>query len=223
MSCVPCPMSHVSCLGFTLVELIVVSALLMIVGGGLFTVFMTGQISYLSADAYVQVQQEARRAFDNVVRELREAGPSTGPPPPIISVTGPPYPATNQLNFQIARGYNSEPPCQSPNPVGICWGSETPTGIGEWVHYATLLPGTGNTAQLIRWRDTDPVGGTPPSPCSAPTCRVLANHVQSASFNYNGGTKVVTVTLQIRYNSPLLPSGSQATPTLTSQVKLRNP
>src|SRR3989338_2492892 len=60
--------------GFTLVELIVVSALLMIVGGGLLTTFMTGQTSYLSADAYAQVQQEARRAFDNVVRELREAG-----------------------------------------------------------------------------------------------------------------------------------------------------
>jgi len=193
-----------------LVELIVVSALLMIVGGGLLTTFLTGQTSYLSADAYVQVQQEARRAFDNVVRELREAG--------TVTVTG--AGVTNQLNFQIARGYNSEPACQAPNPVGICWGSENATG--EYVHYATI--GLGNAAQLIRWRDTI-VGPAPPTSCTpATSCRVMANHVvrSSTNFAYNGGTKVITVTLKIQYNSPLLLTGSQATPTLTSQVKLRN-
>lgn len=203
--------------GFTLVELIVVSALLMIVGGGLLTTFMTGQTSYLSADAYVQVQQEARRAFDNVVRELREAGSVD----PVNSTV-------NYLNFQIARGYNSEPACQAPNPVGICWGSDDPTaaGSGDWVHYATI--GAGNAAQLIRWTtDTGPAATWGGATCNvAARCRVLANHVNTdianSIFNYTSATKVITVKLQIRYTSPLLPSGSQATPTLTSQVKLRN-
>ena len=193
--------------GFTLVELIVVSALLLIVGGGLLTAVMTGQTSYLSADAYVQVQQETRRAFDSVVRELREAGNVTSTP----LNTWP----TNQLNFQIALGYN-----QVGCPNAICWGSEDATK--PWVHYATLLPGSGNRAQLIRWLDTTPTPGVPGS-CPPSTCRVLANHVKSASFKYTSGTKVITVSLQVEYKSPLLPSGSQATPSLTSQVKLRNP
>ena len=206
--------------GFTLVELIIVSALLMIVGGGLFTTFITGQTSYLSADAYVQVQQEARRAFDNMVRELREAGAQTGQNITVADGLA----ANSQLNFQIARGYNSEPACQAPKPVGICWGSDNATG--EWVHYA-LVSTDGNLAttndnQIIRCVDATPS----PSIIATTGCsggrRVLANHVQSLSFNYSPGTKVITVSLRVQYSSPLLPSGSQATPLLTSQVKLRN-
>jgi Tfp pilus assembly protein PilW len=199
----------------------IVSALLMIVGGGLLTTFITGQTSYLSADAHIQVQQEARRAFDNVVRELREAGAQAGQN--ITTTAG--LAANSQLNFQIARGYNSEPSCQVPTPT-ICWGSENATG--QWVHYALVSSdgnlNTTNDNQLIRCVDTSQNPGIIATTSCSGGRRVLANHVRSASFAYVGGTtQTITVTVQIQYTSPLLPSGSQATPTLTSQVRLRNP
>ena len=211
--------------GFTLVELIIVSALLMIVGGGLFTTFMTGQTSYLTADAYVQVQQEARRGFDNMVRELREAGAETGQN--IAAVSG--LATNSQLNFQMARGYNTElgsvttTPKGCQTPPAICWGSENATG--QWVHYALVSTdgsvATTNDNQIIRCVDTtaSPSIITATTVCSGGR-RVLANHVKSASFKYTSG--IITVSLQVEYKSPLLPSGSQATPLLTSQVKLRN-
>ena len=82
--------------GFTLTEILIVAALLLILGVGLLTVFLNGQTSYLSADAYVQVQQESRKAFDNAVQELRSAGN--------VSLSA----DAKQLHFQIARGYNTE-------------------------------------------------------------------------------------------------------------------
>ena len=93
------------------------------------------------------------------------------------------------------------------------------------MHYAIrdqdANPVTTNDRQLVRCVNQ--------SSTDATTCngvlRVLANYVTNPTpiFNYTAApTNVVTVTLQIQYQSPLLPAGSQSTPRLTSQVKLRN-
>ena len=198
--------------GFTLTEMMVVSVLLLIVGGGLLTTFLTSQASYVSADAYIQVQQEARKALDAVVREVREACPAA---PCEVTPAGP----AKQLNFQIARGYNTEAGCSNK----ICWGSENATG--DWVHYV-ISPPTGNNSQLFRYRNTSATStGAPPSPCTPPACRVLANNVNAAasSFSWDTANKIVTLTFEIRYQNPRLPGGDQHTGTLISRAKLRNP
>ena len=203
--------------GFTLVEVLIVTLLLFIVGGGLLSTFLTGQASFLSGEAYVQVQQEARRAFDAMVRELREAGMLTNP---ITTLANP-----KQLNFQVALDYNAG---------AVQWGAAA-GDTGAWLHYAIKNLGSG--AQLIRYR-TGP--GTeqelPPNTCAAPTCRVLANNVRletgtsttpgntraADTFLYDATNKVVTINLQCERNDPKLPGGRQATPVLSSRVKLRN-
>ena len=59
--------------GFTLTELLVVIAMLSIMLGGLLSVQMTGQTSYLIGAHRVEVQQNARVALELMVRELRPA------------------------------------------------------------------------------------------------------------------------------------------------------
>jgi len=207
------PRRPVNARGYTLVELMIVAVVFLIIGGGLLTTLLTGRTSYLSADAYLTVQQESRRAFDTMVRELREAGNVT-----------PAATNANQLNFQIARGYNTEVSCQ--NPAAICWGSDNATN--EWVHYKIVnnLETPRNPWQLIRYRD-GASGGAPPAQCNAPGCRVLSNNVRAPgvnpnAFQYDSANKVLTITLQNAYANPALPTGQQATAVLTSRVKLRN-
>ncbi len=207
-----------------------VTVLLVIVGGGMVTTFLMGQTAYFSTDASIQVQQEARRAFDAMNRELREAGPTTGAT--LISTTG-----ANQLNFQIARGYNTEPGvpptgCQSPLPT-ICWGSEQATG--QWVHYAVVGP-PGNQRQLIRCTNTSQ--GTPITMFTPGTCRVLANNIMTDptvpvfTLDSLASPKVVKIQLLLQYKHSELPGGAQTfgtkitpgtnTSPLISQVRLRN-
>jgi len=206
--------------GFTLVEMLIVTVLLFIVGGGMLSTFLTGQASFMSGEAYVQVQQEARHAFDLMVRELREA--QMGPTFPITISAGP-----KQINFQVALGYNDRVACQ--NPARTCWGGENV--VGNWLHYAII--GSGSAAQLVRYLDASETGAPPlPTTCVSPNCRVLANNIRRendptkgpvyTTFAYDSTNKVVTIVLQIERNDARLPGGRQATPVLSSRVKLRN-
>ncbi len=204
--------------GFTLVEVVIVSLLFMILGGALLVVFLTGQASYLSADANVQVQQEARKAFDNVTRELREAGPVTGP---IVSAN--PGPGLGQqLAYQIAQGYNVPGQCDLPTPT-ICWGDGTT--LTNWVHLAVTRNVEG--AQLVRCTTASSAVVN-----NFAGCRVLANNVRgdTSSFVYDGPTRVVTVNLEFLVRvagMPGGPGGTQAggtrtTNVLSARVRLRN-
>ena len=202
--------------GFTLVEILVVTSLFFVIGAGLLTTFLTGQSSYLSTDAYIQVQQESRKAFDNVVRELRESGTISCGPTAIATC---PAVLTPRLNFRTALSYD---------PIaGISWGSDGV--VGQCTHFAII--GAGNNAQLIRWTDGAATTG-PVLPCAGPTCRVLANNVNTATSGFlatdisnpaDFTADVVTLQLEILYTNPALPGGSQRTGMLRSQVRLRNP
>ncbi|HEX9780595.1 MAG TPA: hypothetical protein VGB20_05205 [bacterium] len=195
--------------GLTIVELVVVALLLGLMTAALLSTFLSGQASFLSTDASIHVQEEARRAFNTVVRELREAGG--------VSTTALPNGAI-QLNFQIARGYN-----QAGCPNAICWGSEQ--ALNEWVHYS-IVGNAGNARQLIRCTDTNATGAVT---AVVAGCRVLANHVRhpnaanSAAFVWDAANRMVTINLEIEYQNPALPTGVRTTGVLTSRVALRNP
>ncbi len=205
---------------FTLVEMLMVMMLFLITGGGLITTFLTGRTSYLSSDAYIQVQQEARKGFDNMVRELRESGNVSCN----ADIAGAACINQQQLNFQVAMGFNAG---------AIQWGDgRQPANAANWVHYGFLLNPDNNPAttdnQLIRYEGTQVQ--IPPANCVAPTCRVLANNVVTAGANPSSfswtpapaNTNVVTINLNIMYQNAALPGGNQTTGLLTSRVKLRN-
>ncbi len=204
--------------GFTLSEIIVVAALFLILGGGILTAFLTGQTSYFSADSYVQVQQEARRAFDYMVRELRESGNiSCG-----AAAGGCATPATpsTRLNFQIALGYFSSAATSPCGTVGVCYGNEA--AANQWVHY--VISGTGVTGNDTLYRCLTP--GQYDVIASYVGCRVLANNVNgtNSSFLWDPAASVrsVTMNLQTRYQNTRIAGGSQQTGVLTTRVRLRN-
>ena len=62
------------CRGFTLVELLVVLAIVSIVMGGIYSVFVHSNRVYISQEEVVAAQQEARSALDMLGREIRMAG-----------------------------------------------------------------------------------------------------------------------------------------------------
>jgi type II secretory pathway pseudopilin PulG len=199
--------------GFTLVELLVVVILFVLISGALLTSFLIGRTSYFSADTNALVQQESRRAFDNMVRELRESGNVSET---IVGTVD----GTTQLNFQIALGYN-----QAGCPNAICWGNDDGVGANNYVHYS-IIGASGNTRQLIRCNNTDPAGAIT---VLGAGCRVLANYVRHINgttpdaFDWSLGNKTVKINLEIEYANPLIPEGAQNTGNLTTVVKLRNP
>jgi prepilin-type N-terminal cleavage/methylation domain-containing protein len=62
------------CQGFTLVELLVVLAIVSIVMGGIYSIFISSNRVYISQEEVVAAQQEARSALDILGREMRMAG-----------------------------------------------------------------------------------------------------------------------------------------------------
>ena len=204
--------------GFTFVEILIVSVLFLVIGGALITISLTGRKTYLSTSAYIQVQYEARRAFDPIVRELRESRMSAVSPTTVLPN------GSTQLNFQIAKGYNlnaTDPACPAND---VCWGSEL--AADGWIHYAIVAsPEPNNPWQLIRCANASEAGAIA---ALGAGCRVLANNVRhpngsgTAAFAYDAASKMVTVSLQFQYNNPELPGGLMAMPLLTSSIRLRN-
>ena len=205
--------------GFTLVEILVVMAMVGVVMGALLTSFLIGRKSYLSADAYIQVQQEARRAFDVIVKELREArvdGPDGD------AFTNQPFTDVTRVNLQVAEGYDVP---ASGCGTAICWGDGTATNDGRWIHYLPLVASPTNT-QLIRCVSAgadDVIGSL--GDCNAGTVRVLANNVQTFLASYvDAPDKTVTIQLAIQQVSQQLAGGSMSTTPapLRTRVRLRN-
>ncbi len=187
--------------GLTLTELLIGSILFLVLGGALLVSFLTGQSSYLSSDAYIQVQEEARRAFDNVVRELRESVTiSCGPPPAVQTgnCNG------SRINFRVAMGYTGGV-TQVGDGSTLNWYGHYIIDAAAQRLYRCATAGEGDAVDLA-------------------ACRVLANHVDTAqsSFSWSTATRIVTCTVQVTYANPRLPSGSISTPRLVSQVRLRN-
>ena len=63
--------------GFSLIEMMVVLAILSIITIGLVTIFSGGMRSWIGGQNQLQAQREARQAMDRMVREIREGSEIT--------------------------------------------------------------------------------------------------------------------------------------------------
>jgi prepilin-type N-terminal cleavage/methylation domain-containing protein len=77
--------------GFTLVEILIVMAILGLVMGAIYSVYLTNMKSAYTQEEVVEVQQNLRIAMDSITRDIRMAGmlvPSTTPPISSANATG---------------------------------------------------------------------------------------------------------------------------------------
>jgi Tfp pilus assembly protein PilW len=183
----------------SIVELIIASAIFLALSAAILICVLAGNRSYALSETNIRVQEQARRAFDSMVRELHGAGGS-------ITAAG------SQLDFQAALGYDLPVPC--PNDAA-CWGARDQTGVNrpQWLIRYRL-----NGTQLVRelLDDLNVVRET----------RVLASDLSQLNFAYQGGTDdTVTIQLQVQLASAQLPGGAvtAAPVVLATQVRLRNP
>lgn len=190
--------------GVSLIELLIVMGAIGIVAGALVLMLTSGQNSVLSADAYIHVQQEARRALDTMSKELRAANnidtelTSAGGDTPAGGAT--------RLNFQTSRGYN----LGGCTPNATCWGNDTTNG--GWSHYLR------NGTQLVRCQSM----ASDTAITDFSTCRVIANNANAFLVDYVSSTRTVSLRLQVKRSSSLLSSGAMDTGTLRTQTRLRN-
>ena len=202
--------------GFTLIELLVTVTIFSGILGALLISFFVGRKSYLSADAYIEVQQEGRRGLDAMTTEIREAGPATA----AVTVPGPA--AGGVLTFQTALGWNL---ATGGCPAGLCLGAVDAASNPQsgWTIQYSIDPAT---KQLLR-KVFD--NGALPAEQTA-LRRVLANNVNAPDnvtspytpFTYNSADTVVAIQLQVQKSSAQLPNGATGTATVNARVKLRN-
>ena len=193
--------------GFTFVEIMVVVTVFSGVMAALFVSLLTTRNSQAFSSASVYVQQEARRAFDAIVREFHESGRirRAGDLVGNADFTG-----QTQVDFQIARSYDAAA-CG-----GTCWGDDTTND--RWLHYLLNVVSAENT-QLIRCSTANQADAVTVS-----GCRVLANNVQTFTVDYSHVNRRLTVRLDVRKISSQLAGGSVAAgpSTLISEIELRN-
>ena len=197
--------------GLTLTELLVVITLLTMVVGALLVSLLVSQASHFSAEAYVQVQQEVRRAFDHMVKELREAGRVNNG----VAIA---EPGVQRLDFQIIQGYDAV------TCGGICWGTDDAAFPTGWIHYVVDATDPQHT-RLMRCATANRLD---PMPAGFAGCRVLANNVNAdlaqSAFTYDAANGIITLKIQTAVVSQQLPGGSlSSTPApVTTRVRLRN-
>jgi prepilin-type N-terminal cleavage/methylation domain-containing protein len=83
--------------GFTLIEILISVSIFALVLIGIYNLFDTSRATYVSGQRKVDVQQNARAALDEIVREIRMTGyfPENFPTPPTPPLANPIQVATN--------------------------------------------------------------------------------------------------------------------------------
>jgi len=83
--------------GFTLIEILISVSIFALVIIGIYNLFDTSRATYVSGQRKVDVQQNARAALDEIVREIRMTGyfPENFPTPPTPPLANPIQVATN--------------------------------------------------------------------------------------------------------------------------------
>lgn len=198
--------------GFTMVELLITTAIVGLVMAGLYVMLSSGQESYLVGTNQAEAQQNLRLAVDRMVQELRNAGycptcsnTCTGPGNvgPFASIT-----AQSATGFTIQNDWDGNYNCTTGagiTTVGTVNYLGTVTLRGENVIYAFA---GGNLTRQETGVDVAPV--------------VLAGGIVSATFAYLDANDVVTATpANIRRVAIAITAQPQNQPAATAQGRVQ--
>lgn len=179
--------------GLTLIEILVAMFIFSIVLGALFTVLAAGRVSWNAGASQVDVQQEARKALDMMVKELRQTASAK------ISNVPADGTAYNTITFQTPIiTITRDPITGKVVGININWSGNIQYSLGGL-----------NGRQLLRAQ-----GGIQ---------RILANNILSIGFTRNAGTPtVLNITATAQKNTFSGFTTIQSSVTLNSKAKLRN-
>ena len=185
--------------GFTLLELLVATAIFMVICGAMFGLLQISQEKYVAETQMSGSFQEARLGLDQIVRDIDAAGY-----PPVSMFSN----LTNPLNFaQVPFAWGPNYPltdCQigstcSPTPSDYDLIVETNTGSGMvWIRYQL------NQAQGVLYRGVVPK--TTGDPVSAFSGSGIMTPLVTNVLNYPTTAQLAQINTQY---STMLPAGTQ--------------
>ncbi len=118
--------------GWTLLEMMVTLGVFAILGLLLMTIFLAGETLVEIGSEKLSLQQEARSSIDRMLKELRQAQPST------ITVNA----QGNNITFQIPQTVDS-------NTGEITWSSQITYSIGGINNVQLLRTQVGSASQIV--------------------------------------------------------------------------
>jgi prepilin-type N-terminal cleavage/methylation domain-containing protein len=212
----------------TLVELMIVLAIMAIVAGTIFSVFLTSLHAYWKGNVSTQVQQGARVALDRLTRDLREArflytgtqggfafnigGPGCAQAAPQISFAFPHF-GTMTLSDNVTTIYATDPNSSGQMPytgsyvsyyLAASAGSTTPNTSGPYLEKTIYDTNALTLTTITVANNITSLAVQAGTACPTTTSRELTATV-TASSNPLGGTN---------------PSGNANVPTSTAVVTM---
>lgn len=185
--------------GLSLLEILVTAVIFVVIASAIIGLLISGKQTYDFGTAQVNVESEARRALDDISRELRQASGA--------KITGVSEGASgNSIVFQIPWDIDGDGDVV--NALGAVEWSNDP-GINRIGTIGYSLVG----GQILR------------NLSFTAEQRVLANNIASLSFSRPAGTNSVIISLTAeKYVSAAFtgPTDRKAVVTLNTQVRLRN-
>jgi len=188
--------------GFSLLEVMIVTTILVVIVGGIFQVLSAGLNAYNSGTVLVDVQGLARRTMEGMIREVQGAGLSTvSPTPPLPGQTG-----TSTITFQQATGYSGG---------SVTWG-DTITVAFAYVDGESDNGADDNGNHLV---DEGVVTLTIDDGEGGITNETIGYWVKEGGLQFNLSGALLTITLEVeRYE----PRGELMQALLSTTVKIKN-
>jgi prepilin-type N-terminal cleavage/methylation domain-containing protein len=188
--------------GFSLLEVMIVTVILIVVLTAVFQVISTGMNTYNTSSALTEIQGQARRVLDRVARELQPAGLATISPTPPATGT----PGTHTITFQQNVGYSGS---------AITWGDVTTIAFA-YMAGETNDGADNNNNGLV---DEGVVRMTVTPTAGAPLVNDLGAWVKEDGLTFNLDGNLLTIRIEMqKYNlrNELLEA------TLETKVQIKN-
>jgi type II secretory pathway component PulJ len=220
--------------GFSLIELLIATALFMVVTGAIFSLLYAAQAQYRAESGALSAFQQANIALDQIVRDVHSSGY-----PPANSFTSSyvsSYPDKVALPFAWSTGYPNSPctvgtSCTVPSGTDLILEVDARNGTGlQWIRYSlsgrTLMRGV--AAKLPA---TDPVSATNSTGMIAYLENVTNGSTPIFTYTFDPGAtprtppniRQVNICLMVESAQPDPKTGVKRAFTLNGQVLRFNP
>jgi len=194
--------------GFTFVEVLITTSILMVISVAIFSVFMTGVSSWQIGESRTQGQQETRRAMEMMSRELHL---SSAYHLQVLNDSGIQAYSGTRIIFQIP--VYSQQQIQLDTGGQLLWGAEGTQSY--WISYRLVIPEGETTGQLKRLVLAS-------NKTTEISSAVLANRVAAIEFNGFPNNTYTPSSIEIILIKRNLVKGVETDMLLKSRAWLRN-